>query len=175
MSNNFPATSIGRSQGQASELLTAHPLLSPSPTTPNAPETGQRSHSPNGNAPRYVPYTPRQRGAPTAATTTGMTTNPSVVAAASHQQQGGATSKLQLMNLKAAAQNVGLDTGSVAWAILEALVASEGGEWAEIWSALSIGKVCEYGCFLNAISLCRLLYCCHSSKPRTVKKLLPNL
>ncbi|KAJ7768683.1 hypothetical protein DFH07DRAFT_902521 [Mycena maculata] len=140
----FPAVSIGRSQGQttSSESLTAHPLLSPSPTTPNPPEHGgQRSHSPS-NAPRYVPYTPRQRGTPTAATTTGMTTHPSVVASASHQHQGGATSKLQLMNLKAAAQNVGLDTGSVGWAILEKLVAvaSEGGEWAEIWSALSIGK-----------------------------------
>ncbi|KAJ7628718.1 hypothetical protein FB45DRAFT_43419 [Roridomyces roridus] len=142
--SDFPATSIGRSQGAAaaSELLTAHPLLSPSPTTASfTTEPGQRSHSPNGNAPRsYVPYTPRQRATPTAATTTGMTTNPSVVAAASHQHQGGATSKLQLMNLKAAAQNVGLDTSSVGWAMLEKLVASEGGEWTEIWSALSNGK-----------------------------------
>jgi hypothetical protein len=70
-----------------------------------------------------------------------MTTHPSVVAAASQQHQGGATSKLQLMNLKAAAQNVGLDTGSVGWAILEKLVASEGGQWSAIWHALSIGKV----------------------------------
>ncbi|KAJ7920681.1 hypothetical protein B0H13DRAFT_1867405 [Mycena leptocephala] len=69
-----------------------------------------------------------------------MTTHPSVVAAASHQQSGGATSKLQLMNLKAAAQNVGLDTGCVGWAILEKLVASESGEWADIWNALWVGK-----------------------------------
>ncbi|KAJ7121022.1 hypothetical protein C8R44DRAFT_853344 [Mycena epipterygia] len=146
---HFPAVSIGRSQGHStsSELLTAHPLLSPIPSTPNSPDHTQRSHSPSGNGPpggngpRYVPYTPRQRGTPTtAATTTGMTTHPSVVAAASHQHQGGATSKLQLMNLKAAAQNVGLDTGSVGWAILEKLVGSEGGEWVEIWTALSIGK-----------------------------------
>ncbi|KAJ6591269.1 hypothetical protein DFH09DRAFT_1139158 [Mycena vulgaris] len=138
----FPAASIGRSQGHStsSELLTAHPLLSPSPTVPNFPDHSQRSHSPSGNGPRYVPYTPRQRGTPTAATTTGMTTHPSVVASASHQHQGGATSKLQLMNLKAAAQNVGLDHGSVGWAILEKLVSSDGGEWTEIWSALSIGK-----------------------------------
>ncbi|KAJ7081541.1 hypothetical protein C8R43DRAFT_1245161 [Mycena crocata] len=137
----FPAVSIGRSQGHttSSELLTAHPLLSPTPSTPNSPDHSQRSHSPSGNGPRYVPYTPRQRGTPTAATTTGMTAHPSVVAAASHQHHGGATSKLQLMNLKAAASDVGL-TGSVGWAILEKLVASEGGEWAEIWSALSIGK-----------------------------------
>ncbi|KAJ7846036.1 hypothetical protein B0H14DRAFT_3138909 [Mycena olivaceomarginata] len=138
----FPAVSIGRSQGHntSSELLTAHPLLSPIPSTPNSPDHTQRSHSPSGNGPRYVPYTPRQRSAPSAATTTGMTTHPSVVAAASHQQQGGATSKLQLMNLKAAAQNVGLDTGSVGWAILEKLVGSEGGEWIEIWNALWVGK-----------------------------------
>ncbi|KAF8178203.1 hypothetical protein K438DRAFT_1908525 [Mycena galopus ATCC 62051] len=138
----FPAVSIGRSGGHStsSELLTAHPLLSPIPSTPNSPDHTQRSHSPSGNGPRYVPYTPRQRSAPSAATTTGMTTHPSVVAAASHHQQGGAASKLQLMNLKAAAQNVGLDTGSVGWAILEKLVASEGGEWVEIWSALWAGK-----------------------------------
>lgn len=135
----FPAVSIGRSA--SAEILTAHPLLSPTPSSPNSPDPIQRSHSPNGNVPRYVPYTPRQRGAPTAATTTGMTTHPSVVAAASQQHQGGATSKLQLMNLKAAAQNVGLDTGSVGWAILEKLVASEGGQWSAIWHALSIGKV----------------------------------
>ncbi|KAJ7248176.1 hypothetical protein B0H12DRAFT_1124170 [Mycena haematopus] len=137
--NLFPAVSIGRSQGHntSSELLTAHPLLSPIPSSPNSPDHTQRSHSPG---PRYVPYTPRQRSAPSAATTTGMTTHPSVVAAALHPQQGGATSKLQLMNLKAAAQNVGLDTGSVGWAILEKLVGSEGGEWTEIWSALWVGK-----------------------------------
>ncbi|KAJ7165105.1 hypothetical protein C8R46DRAFT_304496 [Mycena filopes] len=139
----FPAVSIGRSQGHStsSELLTAHPLLSPTPTTPNSPDYIQRSHSPNGNAPtKYVPYTPRQRSTPTAATTTGMTTHPSVVAAASHHQQGDATSKLQLLNLKSAAQNVGLDTGSVGWAILEKLVATVGGEWTDIWAALSVGK-----------------------------------
>ncbi|KAJ6562497.1 hypothetical protein B0H19DRAFT_1144755 [Mycena capillaripes] len=138
----FPAVSIGRSQGHntSSELLTAHPLLSPTPSTPNSPDHTQRSHSPSGNGPRYVPYTPRQRSTPSAATTTGMTTHPSVVAAASHQQQGGATSKLQLMNLKAAVQNVGLDTASVGWAILEKLVAAEGGEWTDIFSALWVGK-----------------------------------
>ncbi|KAJ7481797.1 hypothetical protein FB451DRAFT_1237212 [Mycena latifolia] len=127
MDHPFPAASIGRSQGHttSSELLTAHPLLSPSPTAPNSPDHTQRSHSPSGNGPHYVPYTPRHRGTPTAATTTGMTTHPR---------------KLQLMNLKAAAQNVGLDHGSVGWAILEKLVSSDGGEWVEIWSALSIGK-----------------------------------
>ncbi|KAJ7726927.1 hypothetical protein B0H16DRAFT_1591785 [Mycena metata] len=143
MSSNFPAVSIGRSQGHStsSELLTAHPLLSPTPSTPNSPDHSQRSHSPSGNAPKYVPYTStRQRSAPTAATTTGMTTHPSVVAAASHHHQGEATSKLQLMNLKAAAQNIGLDASSVGWAILEKLVATVGGEWTDIWTALAVGK-----------------------------------
>ncbi|KAF7329907.1 VPS9 domain-containing protein [Mycena kentingensis (nom. inval.)] len=67
-----------------------------------------------------------------------MTTHPSVAVAAAHQPS--ATSKLQMVNLKAAAQNVGLDTGSFGWAILEKLVASEGGEWTEVWSALAVGK-----------------------------------
>ncbi|KAF7292828.1 VPS9 domain-containing protein [Mycena indigotica] len=134
----FPAVSIGRSQG--SELLTAHPLLSPSsPNHSSDAHSKQRSPSPSRNGPHYVPYTPRQRGPPTGLTTTGMTTHPSVAAPAPNQQ-GGATSKLQMVNLKAAAQNVGLDAGSVGWAILEKLVISEGGEWTEIWSALAVGK-----------------------------------
>lgn len=47
------------------------------------------------------------------------------------------------MNLKAAAQGVGLDAGSVGWAILEKL-AHEGDtteDWAEIWNAVTKGKV----------------------------------
>jgi hypothetical protein len=95
-----------------------------------------------------------------------MTTHPSVVAAASHQQQGGATSKLQLMNLKAAAQNVGLDTGSVGWAILEKLVGSEGGEWIEIWNALWVGKVC------CALEICRT-QCSHCQKATLLLPLEP--
>ncbi|CAK5273819.1 unnamed protein product [Mycena citricolor] len=131
----FPAVSIGRNSGLAtSDLLTAHPLLSPS--SPNTPDPTQRIPSP---VPRYVPYTPRQRSAPTAATTIGTTTHSSAVASAP-QQQGGATSKLQLMNLKAEAQNIGLDTSSVGWAILEKLVGSDGGEWTDVWSALAVGK-----------------------------------
>ncbi|KAJ7057111.1 hypothetical protein C8F01DRAFT_1061395 [Mycena amicta] len=135
----FPAVSIGKSTGHtASEILTAHPLLSPS--SPNhSSDAKQRSPSPSRNGPHYVPYTPRQRAPPTGLTTTGMTAHSSVAAPAPHQQ-GGATSKLQMVNLKAAAQNVGLDAGSVGWAILEKLVASEGGEWTEIWSALAVGK-----------------------------------
>lgn len=142
----FPSTSIGRTQGTrlvrtpSHESLTAHPLLSPSNSGPASPESSV-SGTTNG-APRYVPYTPRQRAPPTAATTGTTLTLPSV-AASSQQHQGDATSKLQLMNLKAAAQNGGLDTGSMGWAILEKLVLEndQWAEWTEIWSALTSGKV----------------------------------
>lgn len=60
-------------------------------------------------------------------------------------QNQGATSKLQLMNLKAAAQGLGLDTGSFGWAILEKLASSdEIDEWGAIWSAITAGKVRLY-------------------------------
>ncbi|TFY61073.1 hypothetical protein EVJ58_g4731 [Rhodofomes roseus] len=53
-----------------------------------------------------------------------------------------ATSKLQIMNLKAAAQRIGLDTASTGWAILERLSTEtdHGPEWNEIWGALSFSK-----------------------------------
>ncbi|KAG5730904.1 Vacuolar protein sorting-associated protein 9a, partial [Termitomyces sp. T112] len=60
-----------------------------------------------------------------------------------HHQQGDAASRLQLVNLKAAAQNIGLDTGSVGWAILEKLVHESDhhdAEWTEIWSVVTTGK-----------------------------------
>ncbi len=127
----FPATSIGRTQGHllsrtpSNESLTAHPLLSPTGDSPQ----------------RYVPYTPRQRLPTTTATTT---TNVLPSASTSNtQHQGDATSKLQLMNLKAAAQNIGLDTGTVGWAILEKLASETESveEWVDIWSAVTNGKV----------------------------------
>ncbi|TFK39557.1 hypothetical protein BDQ12DRAFT_682001 [Crucibulum laeve] len=126
----FPATSIGRSQGarlQQTASHEAHPLLSGS-TSPSSP--GQESN------PKYLPYTPRQRLAPTSATTT------TVHLSSPQQHQGDATSKLQLMNLKAAAQNVGLDTGTVGWTILEKLVVEieHGEEWSDIWNAITSGK-----------------------------------
>ncbi|TFK20246.1 hypothetical protein FA15DRAFT_137771 [Coprinopsis marcescibilis] len=126
----FPAASIGRStaarvQQAASE---AHPLLSSGSVSP--PADG------SGGAPKYLPYTPRHRAAP-AATTTGTIVHPP----SPQGQQGNATSKLQLMHLKAAAQNVGLDTSTVGWAILEKLGApNDGEEWSEIWNAISMGK-----------------------------------
>ncbi|KAM5530813.1 hypothetical protein V8D89_013542 [Ganoderma adspersum] len=53
-----------------------------------------------------------------------------------------AANRLQLMNLKAAAQKAGLDTSSTGWMILErfALEASRGPEWNDLWQAVSEGK-----------------------------------
>ncbi|VDB84889.1 unnamed protein product [Peniophora sp. CBMAI 1063] len=91
--------------------------------------------SPTSGA-RYATYTPRHRTAATTSTTlqAGVTVPP--------QHQQGATSKLQLMNLKAYAQSVGLETGSVGWEMLEKLTADHehGLEWTEIWNALTAGK-----------------------------------
>ncbi|KAJ2915560.1 hypothetical protein MD484_g4848, partial [Candolleomyces efflorescens] len=124
----FPATSIGRTTGSRIQQLPvvhdAHPLLSP----------GSAANS--DGTPKYVPYTPRQRVA-AAATTTGTIVHPPP----SPQNPGNATIKLQLMHLKAAAQNLGLDTSTVGWAILEKLgVFNEGEEWHEIWTLLTSGK-----------------------------------
>ncbi|KDR67748.1 hypothetical protein GALMADRAFT_258040 [Galerina marginata CBS 339.88] len=145
---DFPATSIGRSSGarlqQASAAHEAHPLLSPGPSSPTPSEqTAAGTISGAGatlivnGGPKYVPYTPRQRVTPTAATT-GTTVHPS----SPPQHQGDATSKLQLMHLKAAAQAIGLDSGTLGWSILERLVVdveiSE--EWTEVWSAITSGK-----------------------------------
>jgi hypothetical protein len=47
------------------------------------------------------------------------------------------------MNLKAGAQSIGLETNSVGWEMLEKLVAEHDNnpEWADVWTALTIGKV----------------------------------
>ncbi|KAF5316222.1 hypothetical protein D9619_006641 [Psilocybe cf. subviscida] len=134
--SGFPSTSIGRSSGsritqQTSTAHDTHPLLAPGPASPASEASG--STSPN-TGPKYVPYTPRQRVTPTAATT-GTTVHP-----ASPQQQGDATSKLQLMHLKAAAQGIGLDSGTLGWSILEKLVNDDGEEWQEVWAAITAGK-----------------------------------
>ena len=51
------------------------------------------------------------------------------------------------MNLKAAAQNIGLDGSSVGWAILEKFISEtdHSPEWNEIWHALSTDKVSRLG------------------------------
>ena len=162
----FPSGSIGRSgiplpRTASHESLTAHPLLSPPPTGPttfassNTPSTGAATASSSNDssttapAPRYVPYTPRQRGAPSPAmtTATSTTTHPT-------PSDRDAANRLQLMNLKAAAQKAGLDTSSTGWMILErfALEASRGPEWNELWQAVSEGKV-SLICALGYVSL----------------------
>lgn len=142
----FPSISIGRTgssqlQHVAShESLNAHPLLSPNPPS-SLPSTQGPSPEGSSSAPRYVPYTPRHRP-PTSSATTGMTTQASMPVASHQHQQGGATSKLQLQNLKAAAQGIGLGSGTVGWAILEKLVDGEiGPEWDEIWTIITTAKV----------------------------------
>ncbi|KAH7919350.1 hypothetical protein BV22DRAFT_1123345 [Leucogyrophana mollusca] len=142
----FPATSIGRVQGAnivrsaSRESLSAHPLLSPGPSSSSSPNPDQHHREASSSTPRYVPYTPRQRVVTTSATT-GTTAQPSV-SVAPQQPQGGATSKLQLTNLKAAAQGIGLDTGSLGWAMLEKLTyeGDASDEWSEIWIAITKGK-----------------------------------
>ncbi|KAG6331280.1 hypothetical protein ID866_7808, partial [Astraeus odoratus] len=134
----FPATSIGRSpavnisRAGSRESLAAHPLVHADPTAEHV------SHTPPSASTRYVPYTPRQRQP-----TTGSPVLPSVsVSPQQPQHQGGAAGKLQMMNLKAAAQGIGLDSASVGWAILER-ISNEGDtteEWAEIWNAITKGK-----------------------------------
>ena len=86
--------------------------------------------------PRYVPYTPRQRVTPTAATYYGYDRS-----RFTHHRD--ATSKLQLMHLKAAVQIIGLDSGTLGWAMLEKLVldVEVSDEWTEIWNAIASGKV----------------------------------
>ncbi|KIM38306.1 hypothetical protein M413DRAFT_447811 [Hebeloma cylindrosporum] len=147
--NDFPAVSIGRTSGarlqQASAAHEAHPLLSPGRNSPTPSEQGSIGGPSSGNGAtlvvnggaKYVPYTPRQRVTATAATT-GTTVHPS----SPQHHQGDATSKLQLMHLKAAAQGLGVDSGCLGWSILEKLVVdveiSE--EWTEVWNVITTGK-----------------------------------
>jgi hypothetical protein len=142
--SSFPSTSIGRAQGtrisrvSSFETLSAHPLLSAA-ASPSSPTAIPDSHS----TPKYVPYTPRHRVASPATTTIGTTVDSSAPTS-SQQQHGAATTKLQLMNLKAVVQNVGLDTNSIGWAMLEKIVYENdhSAEWSEIWNAITAGKAC---------------------------------
>ena len=145
----FPTGSIGRSgvsvpRNASHESLTAHPLLSPPPAPASfspsgSPSTRTADASAAIPAPKYVPYTPRQRGAISPATTTpatGTTAHPT-------PPDRDAANRLQLMHLKAAAQKAGLDAASTGWAILEkfALEAERTAEWTDLWSAVTEGKV----------------------------------
>ena len=138
--NEFPATSIGRTSGMRLQTPAHDPLSSPRPVSPTPSDPGAISGgatlSISGN-PKYVPYTPRQRVLPTSATT-AIAHPPSP-----QQHQGDAATKLQFMQLKAAAQNIGLDSGTVGWSILEKLVShcDHSEEWMEIYSAITFSKV----------------------------------
>jgi hypothetical protein len=189
--SSFPASSIGRSSGAAMlrsvspspsltpsrESLTAHPLLSPSHTPPpqqtiQSSPTEQSNSSPT--TARYATYTPRHR---TAAAATVTVTSSSPVSP-QHQQVGGAATKLQLVNLKAFAQSIGVETGSVGWDMLEYLLSEHehSTEWTDICNALTTGKVrlLSHGGLLDAgglryngrtfaIALSRLCTCRHVS------------
>jgi len=145
--NAFPSTSIGRTQGthilrtSSFEFLSAqaHPLL-----TPAAPIKSESTVA-DSPSPTYVPYTPRHR-VPSPSVTTGATVDSSVTTSP-QQHDEAATNKLHLMNLKAAAQDVGLGTSSLGWAMLEKIMyeGDRGGpEWAEIWNSITKGKVRLY-------------------------------
>ncbi|KAF9645660.1 hypothetical protein BDM02DRAFT_3119935 [Thelephora ganbajun] len=149
----FPVTSIGRSHGQPiqrsaspspslREPLATHPLLSPSPSNPSPTTTSplEPTNSQYPTTTRYVPYISKHRVSGVA--TTGTTNHSPLSVSTQQPHHGDATSKLQVMNLKAAAQNTGLDTSSVGWAILEKLIHENdhSPEWNEIWHALSIDK-----------------------------------
>ena len=143
--DDFPATSIGRTGGnrlQNPSSLEGHPLLSPRPASPAPSEHGSITAGVsliNNIHRRYVAYTPRQK-VTSAAATTGTTVHPP----SPQHQSGDATSKLQLLHLKAAAQTIGLDSDTLGWAMLEKLVldAEVGDEWTAVWNAITIGKVC---------------------------------
>lgn len=144
----FPAASIGRSAIPRSaspspslrEPLATHPLLSPSPSSSTSPVNSplEATYAPTT---KYVPYTPKHRVASSA--TTGTTTH-SPLSLSPQQHHGDATTKLQMMNLKAAAQKLNLENGSLGWAILEKLAneVEQGPEWNEIWEALASEQVC---------------------------------
>lgn len=148
----------------SSESLTTHPLLSPASSSLNVstvpPATSSVETSPDRNLsastaaatvsnaappPKYLPYTPRHQRVPAGSATTGTTVS-SPVSVSPHQHQGGvatATSKLQLQNLKAVAQEHGLDVTSLGWAMLEEIImgSDHSVAWSEIWNAIAVGKV----------------------------------
>ncbi|CAG8695063.1 7370_t:CDS:2, partial [Acaulospora colombiana] len=146
-------SSVGRVQGtrisrdNSGESLASHPLLSPPPGSVSSANAVTATTSdtkastlkppespPNGNSPKYVPYTPRHR-----VSTSQVTAQYS--SATLGTTGGGATPQLQLQNLKAAAQNAQLNSNSVGWAICEKLYQEgESPEWEDIWSAVVQNK-----------------------------------
>ena len=173
-----PAHGSGRlHRVPSSEVINAHPLLSPGPSaslfSSHANSNGTSSsnsslhsaespvtaggapppHHPVPNAAattatKYLPYTPRQARVVTGSATTGTANSSVSVSPQPHQPAGGitaqsATSRLQLQNLKAVAQNHGLDVSCLGWAMLEELVAGSDhtAAWTEVWAVIAAGKV----------------------------------
>ncbi len=148
----FPATTIGRSlatHSQGSSDSLPHPLLSTSlvgqasqsATAQHARRLSDQPNDPLGQ-PKYVPYTPRHRaplGSPTTSTSAQQT--PVVSVTPPQVTHGGATGKLQVQNLKAAARALGLNSGSVGWAMLERFVGEGDLEnWHDAWGLVTSGK-----------------------------------
>jgi hypothetical protein len=142
---------LPRTNSHDSIQVPTHPLLSPGPneltSTTNTATGGSSSASP----PTYVPYVPRQqRPLPTSPSTAAKSAvsstpvsrqTPSSVSSTSHSgvnTTSAATSKLQMQNLKAAAQKIGLNGTSFGWAMLEKL--SNDAEFERSWTALTSGK-----------------------------------
>ncbi|KAG8819185.1 hypothetical protein FRC17_010575, partial [Serendipita sp. 399] len=148
-------SSLGRVQGQkitregnsSRDSLASHPLLSPPPAittttivdnnsgpagSTSLPESSTTT-SPSSNSTKYVPYTPRHRVS--TSQVTAQSSPPTLGNA------GGVTPQLQLQNLKAAAQDSQLTSGSVGWAICEKLYQEgESSEWEDIWTAVTTNR-----------------------------------
>lgn len=130
---------LAREANASQESLASHPLLSPPPSSAASTPTLQTSStetSANGRptSPKYVPYTPRHRVS--TSQVTAQSSPPSLGVG------GGVTPQLQLQNLKAAAQNAQLTSGSIGWAICEKLFQEgEAPEWEDIWTAVITNKV----------------------------------
>lgn len=138
----FPSVSIGRAGGSRLRAQNDPLLSSGSPRSSLDMTTAElkviAAAAAGTSPPRYVPYTPRHR-LPSSTTTTS--TSPSV-SMSTPQVPGGATEKLQLQNMKAAAQAMGLMNDSLGWLMLERLVViGENSEWDELWKLITKGKV----------------------------------
>lgn len=140
----FPSPSLGRTGGSRLRAQNDPLLSSASPRSSLDSSTGSdlkviSSSSVGTSPPRYVPYTPRHR---LLSSTTTLSTNPAV-SMSSPQIPGGATEKLQMQNMKAAAQAIGLTNGTLGWAILDKLAGmSEGSDWEDLWKTITKEKVC---------------------------------
>lgn len=147
--NHSISGKLHRSSSRESLPAPSHPLLS---TSPNEQGTLVSSGSPsNSSQPVYVPYVPRQQrplpASPTSVPKPAVSSTPvsrqapaslNTAAASGTSTTSAATSKLQMQNLKAVAQKIGLNATSFGWAMLEKL-ANEA-EYEKAWAALTVGK-----------------------------------